>query len=90
MFFLFFFFLHYNSSTINHAPTQNSMSQTSAPQQTTPTDSNMVGATILDTLNDGLDQIMTKIISPYLGMEDTVDFLEPSPYYYLPTEYPTY
>lgn len=54
------------------------------------TSDSIVGATLVDKLNKAADKIVTNVLSPYFGKEKLVEFLEPSPYYYLPPENPSY
>lgn len=54
------------------------------------TSDSIVGATFVDKLNDVADNLLNDALSPYFGKEELVDFLEPSPYYYLPPEKPSY
>lgn len=48
----------------------------------------MVGATLVDALNEGLDKLEIKFLTPYLGNEQLVDFLDPRQFYYLPPQQP--
>lgn len=56
----------------------------------TATSDSIVGATFVDNLNKAADKVVHNVLSPYLGKQKLVDFLEPSPYYYLPPEKPSY
>lgn len=82
------------SSIPDHASTVESDTFTSSSHiQTHPisaTSDSIVGATLVDKLNDVADKILLdKVFAPYLGKQELVDFFEP-PYYYLPPEKPSY
>lgn len=50
----------------------------------------LVGATVVDKLNNKFNKIVDKFLSPYFGNEDVVNFFEPQQYHYLPPQAQTY
>lgn len=78
-----FVFSHYSNSMPNPESMSPIISSTLQISHT----SEMVGATVVDKLNEKVDKIVNDFLSPYFGKQDLVDFFEPQ-YAYLPPQSP--
>lgn len=85
-FFFCFSFLSHSNPILNHPLTLNSLQSATPSPLRTSDGSETVGATFVDKLNTGVDKLLHKFLSPYLGHEDEVDFFNPKEYYYLPPQ----
>lgn len=89
-----FFFVHSNpipnhSSIIETIPS--ALTSSALVTSTTPNKSDVVvGATLVDKINEGVDKIAQNVLSPYFGKKDLVDSIDPSPYFYLPPQPQSY